>query len=108
VSLRPAIGLLISCYCVHFAGWFWSPCTMMTIFAYVALNVAYIDVRWARRATRREAKNPRPTGEFKNPMRSQRLEQGLPPPETFSRRLLVGPQSLRCPLFVTARPSPDR
>jgi hypothetical protein len=41
-------------------------------------------------------------------MRSQRLEQGLPPPETFSRRLLVGPQSLRCPLFVTARPSPDR
>jgi len=44
VSLRPAIGLLIACYCVLLAGCFWSPPTMLAIFAYVALNVAYTYV----------------------------------------------------------------
>ena len=44
VSLRPAIGLLIACYCVLLAGWFWSPPTMLAIAAYVALNVAYTYV----------------------------------------------------------------
>ena len=41
VSLRAAIGLLIACYCVLAAGWFWSVDTMLAIFAYLALNVAY-------------------------------------------------------------------
>jgi 4-hydroxybenzoate polyprenyltransferase len=41
VSLRSAIGLLVACYCVLAAGWLWSVDTMLAIFAYLALNVAY-------------------------------------------------------------------
>ncbi len=41
VSPRAAIGLLIACYCVLVAGWLWSVDTMLAIFAYLALNVAY-------------------------------------------------------------------
>src|SRR5882757_7017299 len=44
VSLRPAIGLLIACYCVLFIGLFWSFPTMLAILAYVLLNVAYTYV----------------------------------------------------------------
>jgi 4-hydroxybenzoate polyprenyltransferase len=44
VSVRPAIALLIACYCVLIVGWFWSPPTMLVIFAYVVLNVAYTYV----------------------------------------------------------------
>jgi len=32
---------LVACYCVLVAGWFWSVDTMLAIFAYLALNVAY-------------------------------------------------------------------
>ena len=31
----------MACYCVLVAGWFWSVDTMLAIFAYLALNVAY-------------------------------------------------------------------
>jgi 4-hydroxybenzoate polyprenyltransferase len=41
VSIRSAVGLLVACYCVLLAGWFWSVPTMLAIFAYLALNVAY-------------------------------------------------------------------
>ena len=41
VSVRAALGLLVACYCVLIAGWFWSVNTMLAIFAYLALNVAY-------------------------------------------------------------------
>ena len=41
VSVRAALGLLAACYCVLVAGWFWSVDTMLAIFAYLALNVAY-------------------------------------------------------------------
>ena len=41
VSIRSAVGLLVACYCVLVAGWFWSVDTMLAIFAYLALNVAY-------------------------------------------------------------------
>jgi len=41
VSIRAALGLLAVCYCVLIAGWFWSVNTMLAIFAYLALNVAY-------------------------------------------------------------------
>jgi decaprenyl-phosphate phosphoribosyltransferase len=41
VPLRSAVGLLVACYCVLVAGWFWSVDTMLAIFAYLALNVAY-------------------------------------------------------------------
>lgn len=41
VSVRAAVGLLVACYCVLVAGWFWSVPTMLAIFAYLALNVAY-------------------------------------------------------------------
>jgi 4-hydroxybenzoate polyprenyltransferase len=41
VSMPTAVGLLIGCYCVLIAGWFWSVDTMAAIFAYLALNVAY-------------------------------------------------------------------
>jgi 4-hydroxybenzoate polyprenyltransferase len=41
VSVRSALGLLAACYCVLIAGWFWSVNTMLAIFAYLALNVAY-------------------------------------------------------------------
>jgi 4-hydroxybenzoate polyprenyltransferase len=41
VPLRSAVGLLVACYCVLLAGWFWSVDTMLAIFAYLALNVAY-------------------------------------------------------------------
>ena len=41
VSIRAAVGLLVACYCVLVAGWFWSVDTMLAIFAYLALNVAY-------------------------------------------------------------------
>ena len=41
VSMRAAVGLLVACYCVLVAGWFWSVDTMLAIFAYLALNVAY-------------------------------------------------------------------
>src|SRR3977135_2484608 len=44
VTLRPAIGLLIACYAVLLAGFFWSLPTMLAITAYVALNVAYTYV----------------------------------------------------------------
>src|SRR5262249_52797625 len=44
LSIRPAIGLLIACYCVLLAGFFWSPATMLAIVAYVVLNVAYTYV----------------------------------------------------------------
>jgi decaprenyl-phosphate phosphoribosyltransferase len=44
VEVRPAIGLLIACYCALLAGWFWSPPPMAAIAAYVALNVAYTYV----------------------------------------------------------------
>src|SRR6195256_3990347 len=44
VSMRPAIGLLIVCYCVLFIGLFWSFPTMLAILAYVLLNVAYTYV----------------------------------------------------------------
>jgi 4-hydroxybenzoate polyprenyltransferase len=44
VSVRPAVVLLGACYCVLVAGWLWSPPTMLAIFAYVALNVAYTYV----------------------------------------------------------------
>ncbi|HSS83974.1 MAG TPA: decaprenyl-phosphate phosphoribosyltransferase [Reyranella sp.] len=44
VSMRPAIGLLIACYCVLFIGLFWSFPTMLAILAYVLLNVAYTYV----------------------------------------------------------------
>jgi decaprenyl-phosphate phosphoribosyltransferase len=44
VEVRPAIGLLIACYCALLAGWFWSPPPMPAIAAYVALNVAYTYV----------------------------------------------------------------
>ena len=44
VSMRPAIGLLIACYCVLLAGFFWSSATMLAILAYVVLNVAYTYV----------------------------------------------------------------
>lgn len=41
VSIRAALALLVACYCVLLAGWFWSVDTMVAIFAYLALNVAY-------------------------------------------------------------------
>jgi len=41
VSKPAAIALLIACYVALVAGWFWSAETMMAIFAYLALNVAY-------------------------------------------------------------------
>lgn len=41
VSISAAVGLLVACYCVLVAGWFWSVDTMLAIFAYLALNVAY-------------------------------------------------------------------
>jgi 4-hydroxybenzoate polyprenyltransferase len=41
VSVRSAVGLLVACYGVLLAGWFWSVPTMLAIFAYLALNVAY-------------------------------------------------------------------
>jgi decaprenyl-phosphate phosphoribosyltransferase len=41
VSIRSALGLLAVCYCVLLAGWFWSVDTMLAIFAYLLLNVAY-------------------------------------------------------------------
>ena len=41
VSKRQAIGLLVICYCILLAGWFWSTSTMVAIFAYLALNVVY-------------------------------------------------------------------
>ena len=41
VSVRAALGLLAACYCVLVVGWFWSVNTMLAIFAYLALNVAY-------------------------------------------------------------------
>lgn len=41
VAIRSAVGLLVACYCVLIAGWFWSVETMLAIFAYLALNVAY-------------------------------------------------------------------
>ena len=44
VSMRPAIGLLIACYCVLLVGFFWSSATMLAILAYVVLNVAYTYV----------------------------------------------------------------
>ena len=44
VSMRPAIGLLIACYCVLLVGFFWSSATMLAILVYVALNVAYTYV----------------------------------------------------------------
>jgi len=44
VSMRPAIALLIVCYCVLFIGLFWSFPTMLAILAYVLLNVAYTYV----------------------------------------------------------------
>ena len=44
VSMRPAIGLLIACYCVLLVGFFWSTATMLAILAYVVLNVAYTYV----------------------------------------------------------------
>ena len=44
VQVRPAVALLIACYGVLVVGWFWSPPTMMAIFAYLALNVTYTYV----------------------------------------------------------------
>lgn len=41
VSPPIAIALLVACYGVLLAGWFWSVDTMLAIFAYLALNVAY-------------------------------------------------------------------
>lgn len=41
VSVRSAVVLLVACYGVLLAGWFWSVPTMFAIFAYLALNVAY-------------------------------------------------------------------
>ena len=41
VSVRSAVVLLAVCYGVLLAGWFWSVPTMLAIFAYLALNVAY-------------------------------------------------------------------
>jgi decaprenyl-phosphate phosphoribosyltransferase len=41
VSVRSAVVLLVACYGVLLAGWFWSVPTMLAIFAYLALNVAY-------------------------------------------------------------------
>lgn len=41
VSIRTAVALLAACYVVLAAGWFWSPDTMMAIFGYLALNIAY-------------------------------------------------------------------
>ena len=41
VSVRSAVVLLAVCYGVLVAGWFWSVPTMLAIFAYLALNVAY-------------------------------------------------------------------
>ena len=41
VSIGAALGLLAACYCVLLVGWFWSVNTMLAIFAYLALNVAY-------------------------------------------------------------------
>jgi decaprenyl-phosphate phosphoribosyltransferase len=44
VSMRPAIGLMIACYCVLLVGFFWSSATMLAILVYVVLNVAYTYV----------------------------------------------------------------
>src|SRR5580704_3829742 len=44
VSMRPAIGLLIACYCVLLVGFFWSSATMLAILVFVVLNVAYTYV----------------------------------------------------------------
>ena len=44
VSMRPAIALLIACYCVLLVGFFWSSATMLAILGYVVLNVAYTYV----------------------------------------------------------------
>jgi decaprenyl-phosphate phosphoribosyltransferase len=41
VSIGSAVGLLAACYGVLVVGWFWSVHTMLAIFAYLALNVAY-------------------------------------------------------------------
>lgn len=41
VSVRSAVGLLVVCYGMLLAGWFWSVPTMLAIFAYLALNIAY-------------------------------------------------------------------
>jgi 4-hydroxybenzoate polyprenyltransferase len=44
VSMQPAAGLLIACYCVLLVGFCWSSATMLAILAYVVLNVAYTYV----------------------------------------------------------------
>jgi decaprenyl-phosphate phosphoribosyltransferase len=44
VSMRPAIGLMIACYCVLLVGFFWSSATLLAILVYVVLNVAYTYV----------------------------------------------------------------
>jgi len=41
VSIGAAVGLFAACYAVLIVGWFWSVNTMLAIFAYLALNVAY-------------------------------------------------------------------